>query len=276
MGGVGRRRGPARGSRPLAAPSREGEARRRGRSSHRCGRRWAELRESLDERTGRHRARLPPQGPAVLRRGRRVARARGARGLGRRVPGAAGVAGAGRRGAPAAADDGRAALDRRRVRAACARARHDRPGGSVRRGDRRARIALARGSHRAPSSCSGCSPCRSLRSAAGSPPRASPSDPGLRLAGGVVWALAPTLLAALTQGRPTAVLAHLLLPWLFYAGSVAHRSWSGAGAASLLLVAVVASAPSLAPALAVLWVGVRSSSRSCCAPAAAWPGSSGP
>ena len=40
----------------------------------------------------------------------------------------------------------------------------------------------------------------------------------LRLAGGAMWALAPTFLAALTQGRPTAVLAHLLLPWLFYAG----------------------------------------------------------
>jgi GT2 family glycosyltransferase len=78
---------------------------------------------------------------------------------------------------------------------------------------------------------------------------------GLRLTGGVVWALAPTLLAALTQGRPAAVIVHLLLPWLFYAGAVAHRSWSGAGAASLLLIAVVASAPSLAPALAVLWAG---------------------
>ncbi len=79
---------------------------------------------------------------------------------------------------------------------------------------------------------------------------------GLRLLGGAVWALAPTLLVALTQGRPGAVIAHLLLPWLFYAGSVAHRSWAGAGAASLLLAAVVATAPSLAPALAVIWTGV--------------------
>jgi GT2 family glycosyltransferase len=78
---------------------------------------------------------------------------------------------------------------------------------------------------------------------------------GLRLTGGIVWALAPTFLIALTQGRPAAVIAHLLLPWLFYAGSVAHRSWAGAGAASLLLAAVVASAPSLAPALLVLWAG---------------------
>jgi len=76
----------------------------------------------------------------------------------------------------------------------------------------------------------------------------------LRLAGGVLWALSPTLLIALTQGRPAAVIAHLVLPWLFLAGSVAHRSWAGAGAASLILVVVVAAAPSLAPALAVLWV----------------------
>lgn len=76
----------------------------------------------------------------------------------------------------------------------------------------------------------------------------------LRITGGAVWALAPTFLAALVHPRPTAVLAHLLLPWLFYAGSVAHRSWVAAGTASLILAAVVACAPSLAPALAVAWV----------------------
>ena len=76
----------------------------------------------------------------------------------------------------------------------------------------------------------------------------------LRMAGGALWALAPTFLAALVEGRPTAVMAHLLLPWLFYAGSAAHRSWVAAGAASVLLAGVVACAPSLAPALAVLWV----------------------
>ncbi len=77
----------------------------------------------------------------------------------------------------------------------------------------------------------------------------------LRFAGGAIWALAPTLLAALTQGRPSAVLAHILLPWLFYAGSVAHRSWVTAGSASLVLAAVVACAPSLAPALVIVWIG---------------------
>ncbi|HWM15964.1 MAG TPA: glycosyltransferase [Microbacterium sp.] len=77
----------------------------------------------------------------------------------------------------------------------------------------------------------------------------------LRLTGGAVWAVAPTLLAALTQGRPSAVILHILLPWLFYAGSVAHRSWVAAGVASLVFAAVVACAPSLAPALLVVWVG---------------------
>ncbi|MFB7893165.1 glycosyltransferase [Microbacterium sp. NPDC056044] len=77
----------------------------------------------------------------------------------------------------------------------------------------------------------------------------------LRLLGGALWALSPTLLVALTQGRPTGVILHLLLPWLFYAGAVAHRSWAGAGAASILLAGVLATAPSLAPAMLVVWVG---------------------
>ncbi|MCD1268978.1 glycosyl transferase [Microbacterium sp. MEC084] len=76
---------------------------------------------------------------------------------------------------------------------------------------------------------------------------------GVRVAVGVLWALAPTFLTALVEGRPAAVLVHILLPWLFFAGSVAHRSWGASGAGSILLVAVLACAPSLAPALAVLW-----------------------
>jgi len=76
---------------------------------------------------------------------------------------------------------------------------------------------------------------------------------GLRVLGGVLWALAPTFLAALTEGRPAAVLAHLLLPWLFHTATVAHRSWGAAGAASLIAAAVLACAPSLTPALALLW-----------------------
>ncbi len=77
---------------------------------------------------------------------------------------------------------------------------------------------------------------------------------GLRIAAAILWALAPTFLTALVQGRPAAVLVHLLLPWLFYAGAVARRSWGSAGVASLLLAAVIACAPSLAPALALLWL----------------------
>lgn len=76
---------------------------------------------------------------------------------------------------------------------------------------------------------------------------------GLRILGGVLWAMTPTFLTALTDGRPAAVLVHLLLPWLFFAASVAHRSWATAGTASLLLAAVLACAPSLAPAAALLW-----------------------
>lgn len=77
---------------------------------------------------------------------------------------------------------------------------------------------------------------------------------GLRIFAGVAWALAPTFLTALVDGRPAAVLVHLLLPWLFHTAVVAHRSWGAAGSASLLLAAVLACAPSLAPALALLWL----------------------
>ena len=76
---------------------------------------------------------------------------------------------------------------------------------------------------------------------------------GLRIFVGVAWALAPTFLTALIEGRPAAVIVHLLLPWLFHSAAVAHRSWGAAGAASVLLVGVVAASPSLAPALAVIW-----------------------
>lgn len=77
---------------------------------------------------------------------------------------------------------------------------------------------------------------------------------GLRIFAGVAWALAPTFLTALSDGRPAAVLVHLLLPWLFHAAVVAHRSWGAAGAASVLFAGVLACAPSLVPALIVLWM----------------------
>lgn len=77
---------------------------------------------------------------------------------------------------------------------------------------------------------------------------------GLRIFAGAAWALAPTFLIALMEGRPAAVLVHLLLPWLFHSASVAHRSWGAAGAASLLLAALLACSPSLAAPLGVLWL----------------------
>lgn len=76
----------------------------------------------------------------------------------------------------------------------------------------------------------------------------------LRAVAGVAWALAPSLLDALISGRPTVVIAHLLLPWLLWTGVVAHRSWSAAGVASIVAVGVIACAPSLAPALALVWI----------------------
>jgi GT2 family glycosyltransferase len=75
----------------------------------------------------------------------------------------------------------------------------------------------------------------------------------LRNTAAVAWALAPTFWTALVDGRPGAVIVHLLLPWLFYSGAVAHRSWAAAGAASILLAGTVAAAPSLGPALITLW-----------------------
>ncbi|MFJ6679915.1 glycosyltransferase [Microbacterium sp. NPDC091382] len=79
--------------------------------------------------------------------------------------------------------------------------------------------------------------------------------PVLRAAAGFAWAVAPMFLAALVEGRPAAVILHLTLPWLVYTALAARRSWSSAGLASILLVVVTACAPSLGPALIVLWLG---------------------
>ena len=71
-----------------------------------------------------------------------------------------------------------------------------------------------------------------------------------------LWALAPTFLAALIDGRPAAVLVHVLLPWLVLAVLDAPRSWSAAGASGLLFAAVAACSPVLVPALlagVVIW-----------------------
>jgi len=77
---------------------------------------------------------------------------------------------------------------------------------------------------------------------------------GLRALAAVLWVFAPTFLSAMATGRPAAILVHLLLPWLFFAGYAAARSWSASASAALLFAAIVACAPSLAPALLVLWL----------------------
>ncbi|MGO4299220.1 glycosyltransferase [Leifsonia sp. RAF41] len=76
----------------------------------------------------------------------------------------------------------------------------------------------------------------------------------LRAVGALAYALAPTLLVALQGGRPAAVLAHILLPWLFFAGLAARRSWAASATTALLAAATVACAPILIPALAIAWI----------------------
>ena len=78
---------------------------------------------------------------------------------------------------------------------------------------------------------------------------------GIRAFIAVGYALAPSLLSALNEGRPTAVLVHLLLPWLFFAGIRAAWSWSASATTALLFAAVIACSPSLTPALLVIWIG---------------------
>ncbi|WP_104082376.1 glycosyltransferase family 2 protein [Cryobacterium sp. Y11] len=76
----------------------------------------------------------------------------------------------------------------------------------------------------------------------------------LRAVAATLWVLAPTFLIALADGRPAAILVHLLLPWLFFTWFAAARTWSSSASAALLFAAVVACAPSLAPALLVVWL----------------------
>lgn len=76
----------------------------------------------------------------------------------------------------------------------------------------------------------------------------------LRIVGGVVWALAPAFLVALSDGRPAAVIVHLVLPWLAFTAAAAHRSWGNAGTASILLAIVLACSPVLTAPAVVIWV----------------------
>jgi hypothetical protein len=70
----------------------------------------------------------------------------------------------------------------------------------------------------------------------------------------VLWAFAPPFLTALDGGHLGAVIAHLLLPWVVLTLVNAARSWSAGAACALLFAAVIASAPSLAPALVLGWL----------------------
>jgi GT2 family glycosyltransferase len=78
--------------------------------------------------------------------------------------------------------------------------------------------------------------------------------PWLRAVAAVLWALAPTFLASLDAGAIGAVIAHLLLPWLVLAGIAARKSWSASAMAAILFAVTLAAAPSLWPALLVIWL----------------------
>lgn len=70
----------------------------------------------------------------------------------------------------------------------------------------------------------------------------------------ILWAFSPPLLAGLSTGHLGAVLAHLLLPWLVLTAIGAARSWASGAAAAILFSVIAAGAPSLVPALLVLFV----------------------
>ncbi|QWT25048.1 glycosyltransferase [Subtercola sp. PAMC28395] len=81
------------------------------------------------------------------------------------------------------------------------------------------------------------------------------SRQGLRVFAAVLWVIAPPFLSSMDAGQVGAIIAHLLLPWLVLAALSAARSWPASAIASLLFAGVLAAAPSLWPALLVLWFG---------------------
>ncbi|PPF82436.1 glycosyltransferase family 2 protein [Subtercola sp. Z020] len=78
---------------------------------------------------------------------------------------------------------------------------------------------------------------------------------GLRVFAAILWTIAPPFLSSMDAGQLGAIIAHLLLPWLLLAALSAARSWSASAIASLVFAALTAAAPSLWPALLVLWLG---------------------
>lgn len=79
-------------------------------------------------------------------------------------------------------------------------------------------------------------------------------SPWLPTVAAILWAFSPPMLSALSDGHLGALIAHLLLPWLILAALSASRSWAAGAGAALLFAAVAASAPSLVPALLLLFV----------------------
>lgn len=72
----------------------------------------------------------------------------------------------------------------------------------------------------------------------------------------IAWAIAPTFLVALAEGRPGAVIAHLALPWLVATALTAHDSWQRAAQAGFATAVVVSAAPVLWPAVLIAWLVV--------------------
>ena len=72
----------------------------------------------------------------------------------------------------------------------------------------------------------------------------------------LVWALSPTFLMALADGRIGAVIAHLALPWLLASSLTAYDSWQRAAQAGIATAVVVSAAPVLWPAVLLGWLVV--------------------
>lgn len=66
---------------------------------------------------------------------------------------------------------------------------------------------------------------------------------------GLLWAVSPTFLISLAEGRVGAVIAHIALPWLVGSALTAHDSWQRAGQLSLAVLIVTAVAPVLWPSV---------------------------
>src|SRR5690554_1213822 len=69
-----------------------------------------------------------------------------------------------------------------------------------------------------------------------------------------LWAVSPPFLSSLTTGHLGSAIAHILLPLLALALLNAPRSWPAAAASALLMAAVTASAPVLAPVVLLAWL----------------------